>query len=296
MRIVVTGAGGFVGSEVVRALSGGHRVVPIDADLHGTPGLEGDFGDPALLREAFAGGCDSVVHLASVPGGTTEREPELGKRVNLDGTMRLIQAAAEGGSCPRIVFASSIAALGGDLPPLVDDTTPMAPRLLYGAHKVMIETWLDTLTRRGEVNGLSLRLPGIVARPRSPSGLTSAFMSDVFHALAHGEAIVVPVSPSATMWLCSLGQAARNLCHGLVSGATGGLTLPALRVSMSDLVVAIAAATGRSAGLVSYAPDGDVEAAFGRYPELHTPTAEAVGFSHDGSLQNLVAAEISRIS
>lgn len=295
MRIVVSGAGGFAGRALIRALGDGHDIVALDSRLHGLPGIEGDLCDPVTLERAFVAGCDAVVHLASVPGGAAERDPALAKRVNLDASMALIDAAAKAGRCPRFVFASSIAVFGDPLPAAVDDTTPLAPRLLYGAQKAMIEQWIDTQTRRGEIAGLSLRLPGIVARPRAAGGMKSAFMSDLFHALRAGEGIELPVSPHATLWLMSVEQAADNMARALSSDAVGAVTLPALRVQMAELVSAIASATGADPALVTYRPDAEIEAGFGRQPPLLTPRAEALGFRADPDLDALVASALATL-
>jgi len=214
----------------------------------------------------------------------------------VDATVALIDAAARSGQHPRFLFASSIAVFGDPLPAVVDDRTLPAPRMVYGAHKTMMEQWLAAQTRRGAVSGLSLRLPGIVARPRAPSGMKSAFLSDVFHALKAGEAIALPVSPAATMWLMSASRIARNLAHALDSEAEGALTLPALRVTMAELVNALAVATGAPADLVSYAPDEAIESAFGRQPLLQTPAAEAYGFGADADLAALVRSALLTLS
>ena len=87
-----------------------------------------------------------------------------------------------------------------------------APKMYYGAHKLMMEAWLATMTRRGAVHGLSLRLPGIVARPRAPSGMRSAFLSDLFHALRAAIADEMPVSAGATSWLLSRCRASLLIC------------------------------------------------------------------------------------
>ncbi len=121
MRIIITGSGGFVGRALVSELAGHHDLVLIDNRLDGQPGIEGDLCDPATLERAFAGGCDAVVHLATVPGGATELDPLAAKRVNIDATMALVDAAAQAGQRPRFLFASSIAVFGDPLPPLVDD-------------------------------------------------------------------------------------------------------------------------------------------------------------------------------
>jgi nucleoside-diphosphate-sugar epimerase len=237
-----------------------------------------------------------VVHLATVPGGAAELDPALAKRVNIDATMALIDAAALAGNRPRFIFASSIAVFGDPLPPQVDDSTPIAPMMVYGAHKAMMEGWIENQTRRGAIAGMSLRLPGIVARPLGPSGMKSAFLSNLFHALSVHQAIELPVSPEATLWLMSVGRIARNLIHALGIDATGTFTLPAIRTSMHDLVHAIVRATGSDPALATYAPDAALEAGFGRQPPLTTNASEALGFAHDGSLDDLVAAALQTLA
>lgn len=291
MRIILTGSHGFVGATLAAKLrAGGHNVVGIDR----TPGADliGDIGDAALIAKAFAGGCDAVAHLATVPGGAAELDPAAAKRVNLDATMMLAEAAAKAGA--RFVFASSIAVFGEDMPPAIDDATPAAPRLLYGAHKAMVEQWLETLNRRGDLSSLSLRLPGIVARPPGPSGMKSAFMSEIFHALAAGRPYVLPVSPEATLLLMSADRVASNLQHALTSDAIGTLTLPALRITMAALAAEIATQTGADPGLIGYDPDPHLEAGFGKLPPLRTPAAEALGFGSDASLAALVTKGLGR--
>ena len=296
MRIILTGAGGFVGQEVRRCLQDKHEIVAIDHMLLGAAGIEGNLCDPATLEKAFANGCDAVIHLATLPGGAAELDPALAKRVNIDATMALVDAAALAGSGPRFIFASSIAVFGEPLPALVDDGTVPAPVMIYGAHKAMMESWIETQTRRGAISGLSLRLPGIVARPKGPSGMKSAFMSNVFHAMNAGQPIELPVSPEATMWLMSLRQIAANLVHALNIGATGTCTLPAIRTSMRDLVQAIALASKSDPALASYSPDMALESGFGRQPPLTTAAAEGLGFAHDGSLEQLVTSAIQTLS
>lgn len=295
MRIVVTGAGGFVGHALLRQLRG-HDVVGLDRELHGMPGVEGDLRDRTVLQRAFAGGCDAVVHLATIPGGAAETDPRLAREVNVDATMELIDVAANAGQRPRFVFASSIAVFGDRLPLAVDDATPIASTMIYGAHKAMMEQWIAAQSRRGAISGLSLRLPGIVARPLAPSGMKSAFMSDLFHALRAGEPIVLPVSPAATMWLMSVERVARNLAHALDDRTEGVLTLPATRVTMADLTGAVAAAAGVSPNLASHSPDPAIEAGFGRQPPLSTPAAQAAGFTADPDISALVAAAFGALT
>lgn len=297
MRVLVTGAAGFVGRSVMATLRADGASTPVGVDVVPGPGVDicGDLGEAATLARCFASRIDAVLHLATWPGGIAEREPERAWAVNMESARRLVAAAAEAGHCPRFVFASSIAVYGDPLPALIDDSTPLAPTLLYGAHKAMMETWLDTLTRRGEVSAISLRLPGVVARPRASQALRSAFLSDLFHALAADESITLPVTPDATTALQSVQSIARNLVRALGIKATGAVNLPAQVVRVGDLVSAVAAATTRSSERVAWEPDPVIEAQFGRVPPLRAVRAQELGFEADADLPSLVAAALSGI-
>ncbi len=125
---------------------------------------------------------DVVFHLASLPGGAAEANPTLARRVNVDATWGLLdQCKAQvdaGGAPPVFVFASSTAVFGAMPHPVHDDTLPR-PLMSYGAHKLIGELLVDDHSRRGWVDGRSLRLPGVLARPPAPTGQLSAFLSDV---------------------------------------------------------------------------------------------------------------------
>lgn len=307
MTIIVTGAGGFVGRELVRLLlAEGRSVVGVDSAAdgiaRGARAVVGDIGSSDVRREAFGDGCAALVHLATVPGGAAEADPAASRRINIDAMYDLLEAARDTGTCPRVVFASSIAVFGDPLPVAgVDDATPLAPKLLYGGHKAMMETAVGMMSNRREVDGLSVRLPAVLARPMGPSGMKSAFMSNLFHALRAGQAFTCPVSEAATIWAQSVTRCAENLRHALsldTSTLPDGraVTLPALRLSMGTLAAEIARQCRVPATLVSYETDHALEAAFGAHPCLATPAADRAGFAHDGDVASLVRNALAVIT
>lgn len=308
MHILVTGAAGFVGNALVNLLLAGDLLpAPITSlrlvDLAFTddctdPRVEriaGSIGDHGVRARATRGQIDVVYHLASVPGGLAERDYELGRDINLLATLALVEALRAQPAPPVFVFASSIAALGSPLPPGgVDDDTQPFPQLSYGAHKLAGEVLVADATRRGWIDGRSVRLPAVIARPEGPSGLISAFLSEMIRALAAGRPFACPIGAGATSWLVSAPCAARNLVHaaaldGRLLGAGRACTLPALRLSMAALVQAVAAEYGvDTAVLASFGDDAAIERDFGRYPPLRTQRADVAGFAHDGDARTLV--------
>ena len=310
MRVLVIGGVGFIGHALVARLCHGGTiegrtasVVTVldqriaarrsDPRLHY---LEGDIADPAVLGRAIAGSVDCVFHLASIPGGASEQNFELGLRVNLHATLSLLEVlrkAATGGAAPKLVFASSIGIYGVPMPAVIDENTIPLPSLSYGTQKLIGEYLVADYGRRGFVDGRSVRIPGIVARPPS-TGMLSLFLSDLIRELSAGRSFVCPVAPEGMSWFMSRPCIIDNLLHAAsLNGAQVAQQrtwlLPVLHVSIADVVAAIAKLHGEAVfKRVSYAPNAVLQAQFAGYPPLLCPKSEAAGFRHDGTVERLV--------
>ncbi|MQB45936.1 NAD-dependent epimerase/dehydratase family protein [Rhizobium sp. ICMP 5592] len=309
MRIGVTGAGGFVGSALVSVLAKGDlkdaglgvELVAIDAQLptslpEAIERAEGDLADTGFLEQTFSRPFDVFYHLAAIPGGAAARDYDLGWRVNVEASVAVLKRLALQEKPARFVFASSIGVFGIPLPTgKVNDETLPLPTMSYGAQKLIVEALVADFWRRGLVDGLAVRLPGIIARPRVKGGHLSAYMSDILHTLRAGEPFVCPVSADATSWFMSRARCVENLIHaGSLPaerlGTRRAFNLPALTLSMRALVDGAAGHFGPQVqSLVTYEPNEALQAQFGSYPALLTPIADGLGFTHDGDAKMLVA-------
>ncbi|MEM7197220.1 MAG: NAD-dependent epimerase/dehydratase family protein, partial [Pseudomonadota bacterium] len=160
MRVVITGGAGFVGQFLARQLLA--RGVLIDAqdqrrDIseiflfdHQAPAfwqadvsqhcqfVQGNMQDGQALADLVTGDdALSVFHLASIVSGEGEEDFTLAMNVNLHGNLYLLEALRARETLAKIVFASSIATFGGDMPDMVGDITKQTPQTTYGMTKAI---------------------------------------------------------------------------------------------------------------------------------------------------------------
>jgi nucleoside-diphosphate-sugar epimerase len=155
----------------------------------------------------------SVFHLAAVVSGGAEADFDLGYRVNLDGTRALLEACRKLASPPKMVYASSVAAFGGTLPEVLDDSTTPTPQTSYGTQKVIGEYLVADWTAKGMIDGRSLRLPTIVVRPGKPNLAASSFASGIIREPLNGVVAECPVPDTTGVWILSPKRVVEAFIH-----------------------------------------------------------------------------------
>lgn len=309
-RILVTGAAGFLGQRLTNELisrgilqsANGQAQeicqiiladivdvpVPASPDITITP-MRGDLADPAFVSELASLGFDSLFHLASYLTLSAEQDPARAWAVNVEALRRLLEKA-EG--CPKVMFSSSIALFGGDLPDEVGDDVSPVPTTTYGIHKAINELILADYSRHGRIDGRSLRLPIVLTRPGKPQSAVSDRLAGIIREPLGGVDISAPLEPDMPVPIVSAGAVVRALIrtHDLSTvdlPLKRAFNLPALTVTVADMVKAAIrhGATGR----VTYAPDPQVTAIVHGWPvRFISAHADQLGIVPDTDLDALI--------
>jgi nucleoside-diphosphate-sugar epimerase len=303
MKAVITGGGGFLGSRLAAALRARDAKADITLlDMAFPPGLEsryrciaGDVASPEAIAKALGDDTDSIFHLAAVVSGGAEADFDLGYHVNMDGTWKLLEAARKLKKPPRIVYTSSVAAFGGALPDVLDDSTTPAPQTSYGTQKVIGEYLVADYTRKGYIDGRSLRLPTIVVRPGKPNLAASSFASGIIREPLAGVATECPVPDSTGVWILSPRRVVEAFLHAhdLPSSAwptTRVVNLPGITLSVREMIDAMGRVAGReSVSRVKFVPDARIQGIVKTWPvRFRTDRALAMGFKADDDFESIV--------
>ena len=286
MRILVTGAAGYIGSALVGALAG--RDV-LATDQSEPAGVLGNIAYPQFARSLITPQVGAVFHLASLVSGGAEQNFELGTKVNLDATRDLLEACRLAGHCPKFVFASSVAVYSGVEE--INDETPAAPRLSYGAQKLVGEILIDDYTRRGYIDGRALRLPAVLVRPGGPNTAVSGWSSAIIREPLAGRDYVCPVAPGTRLACISIRKVVQSFLHALALpsdqlGARRTLLLNGISVSASEMRDAV---KPRATGRVRFEPDPALQAVMDGAPKsTFSARSAALGFPQSRDIQEIV--------
>lgn len=310
MNIVVTGGGGFLGSRVIQLLldrkdrgeSGVDFQQVISLDLGECPVVDprvrsvvGSIGESALLESVITDETVGIFHLAAVLSGGSEENFDLAMDVNVGATKAILDAARKTGVTPRIVFTSSLAVFGGQMPEVVPETFATQPQSTYGAVKAIGELLVNEYSRKGFVDGRVCRLPTISVRPGTPNSAASSFASGVIREPLNGIASKCPVPPETRMWLSSPDVAVENLVRAFeVDGDSLGfwrtLNLPGVVVTVKQMLDSLQRVGGQEArDLVTQELDERVMDIVCSWPgEFDVERTRGLGFIQDANFDDVV--------
>lgn len=315
MHVLIIGAAGMIGRKLAARLAGdgvlGGRAIaamtlydiasatpPPDARMPITVET-GDLSEPGAAARLVAGKPDVIYHLAAIVSGQAEQEFEAGYRINMDGTRAVLEAVRAAGYCPRFIFTSSIAVFGAPLPDPIGDEFILTPLTSYGAQKAICELLISDYTRKGFVDGYTLRLPTICVRPGKPNAAASGFFSAIIREPLAGAEAVLPVSDDVMHWHASPRAAVGFLVHaatldGETVGPRRALTLPGVAVTVGGQIEALRRIAGDKAlALIRRAPDPFIQGIIASWPRrFDTRRARDLGFQAEDSFEAIIRVHI----
>ena len=319
MKVLILGGAGMVGRKLAERLARDGRLGT--AEITGltlydvvTPAkpagatfpvetLTGDLPAAGETDRLVAGKPDVIFHLAAIVSGEAEQAFEKGYRINLAGTMNLLESirrAYDGAPRkPRLVFTSSIAVFGAPFPDKIGDEFFTTPLTSYGTQKAIGELLLADYTRKGMLDGVGIRLPTICVRPGKPNAAASGFFSNIMREPLAGQEAVLPVSESVMHWHASPRAAVGFLIHAAtIDGARLGprrnLSMPGLAVTVGEQIEALRKVAGEKVvARIRRVPDPFVEGIVAGWPRnFETRRSIELGFKAESSFEEIIRVHI----
>ena len=313
MKILITGGAGFLGQRLAHELLKTQQkqivtelvladIAPLhDAVLLADRRVRSVTGDlRQLLDGGVLNGVEGVFHLAAAVSGECEADMDVGLRANLDTTRALLDTCRTLTPRPRLVFSSSLAVYGGAMPDVIADNTLPMPQNSYGTQKFICEQLIADYTRKGFIDGRSVRLPTVTVRPGKPNKAASGFMSGIIREPLAGVEAICPVDPSTGVWITSPRYAVAGLIAAYATprekwGSRIACNLPGLSVRVADMISALQRRAGAPvAARVRVQKDESISTIVGGWPwRFDTVRAQGLGLSGPQSMDDVVAEYIA---
>lgn len=264
MNIIIIGGGGFLGQKLARELARrgslrGQRIASLTLADIAEPaavdapfpvrGVAADITDRAAVDGLIAGDTDAIFLLAAVVSSHAEAEFETGMNVNLHGVINVLERCRALPRPPVLVFTSSLAVFGGEVPDPIEDWTGLNPQTSYGTQKAIGELLVNDYSRRGFIDGRGFRLPTISVRPGRPNRAASSFMSSIIREPLNGEEAICPVEPDFRHYYLSPRRCVENLIRGAeIDAAELGqnrcMSMPGQTLSIRQMIEAMTNVAG----------------------------------------------------
>ena len=315
MKILILGGAGMVGRKLAERLAadgqlGGKEISELtlyDVVAAEKPAgaifpvniVVGDLPAPGETDNLVANKPDVIFHLAAIVSGEAEQEFDKGYRINLHGTMNLLESVRKAGNKPRVVFTSSIAVFGAPFPEKIPDNFFTTPLTSYGTQKAIGELLLADYTRKGFLDGVGIRLPTICVRPGKPNKAASGFFSNIIREPLAGHEAVLPVSEDVMHWHASPRAAVGFLLHaatidGEKMGPRRNLSMPGLAVTVGEQIEALRKIAGEKVvKRIRQERDPFVEQIVAVWPRnFETERARSLGFKAESSFEDIIKVHL----
>ncbi|NRB19481.1 MAG: NAD-dependent epimerase/dehydratase family protein [Rhodobacteraceae bacterium] len=315
-KILIIGGGGMIGQKLAHHLaSEGWNGQPADVTLYdvGFPEncavanrrIVGNLTEQVAATGMAATRPDIVFQLAAIVSGEAEQDFDKGWQVNMFAGWALLEALrseheASGGTYrPRVVFSSSIAVFGAPFPDKIGDEFLVAPLTSYGAQKAICELMLSDFSRKGFVDGVSIRLPTICVRPGKANKAASSFFSGIIREPLNGKEAILPVSDSVRHSHASPKSAVGFLRHAaaldssLLEGRLS-LNMPGVSCTVAEQIEALGDIAGAdTVALIRPVADPEVAKIVSGWPQdFHSARATALGFTSESSFRDIIQTYI----
>jgi len=247
-RILVTGALGQIGMELLDALSdkfGAENIVATDIrelDDFGKTGihfLKLDVLDFEKLENVITEyNINEVYHLAAILSASGEKNPELCWKINMDGLMNVLELSRKHKF--RIFAPSSIAVFGSDVSGNARQDSPLNPSTIYGITKVAGELMAEYYHSVHGVDIRGLRYPGLISWKVMPGGGTTDYAVEIFHKAVSSEKYTCFVERNTRLPMMYIDDAIRATLQLMDAPSEkltirGGYNLPSLNFTAEEL-------------------------------------------------------------